>query len=33
MVIPTELADVQVEEARLYLYGVRGSCRTLSKAT
>lgn len=32
MIIPTELADFQVEEARLYLYGVCGSCRTDKKA-
>lgn len=33
LIIPTELADFLVEEARLYLYGVCGSCRAAAKAT
>ena len=32
MVIPTELAGFQIEEARLYLYGVCGICQIAAKA-
>ncbi|HMY57000.1 MAG TPA: Fur family transcriptional regulator [Pseudomonadota bacterium] len=32
MVVPTELAGFQVEEARLYLYGTCGSCQAVAKA-
>lgn len=32
MVVPTELAGFQVEEARLYLYGTCGNCQAAAKA-
>ncbi len=31
MVVPTELAGFQVEEARLYLYGTCGNCQATAK--